>query len=393
MVVANSRRKFLEFLKNPDFLILHKVFLLFLLLAFFSNFSALHPISAGYKFVKLILFYVFAFLVGFLIARQDDSDHQQNLSLKKVFLFLNLGLILQSLIALGEWVTQSSLGLQILGEWRFSVLTPGIAKVMIGTQEFLRPYATFPHPNVLGGVMGIAAVVNLQRRLNLFCFFLFSFILLLTFSRSAWFAYLVLLILTLFFWLRAEEKTFWQKLKVPKFPIFLSVILLIVLTPLIWERFQSLQTIDQLSVERRVQLNLAAWEMIKKHPILGVGLNQFIPNLEKYVLISGPGRFLQPVHNVYLLILAEHGLLGFLVFSFFLLIIIKRIIYKPSISNLQSQLSTLDPPFSIFIPLIMLLGIFIISFFDHYFWTLQAGQLFFWLTIGLILTPHKNFDM
>lgn len=383
LVTTNQGSKFFEFLRQPRFVKLHALFSLFFVLAFLSNFSVLQPLSAWYRLAKLVLFYLFSFLIAFLASTQSrPKGKDQAFFWQKTFAFLNAGLFLETLIALGEWIKQASLGLQLLGEWRFSVLTPGIAKVLIGSQEFLRPYATFPHPNVLGGILAIVAACDLHfflsnktyTRLSLFYFLLFSLSLFLTFSRSAWLVYLILVVLVLGYNLRFKTKLR-LFFKPERWLLILAIASpLILVSPLVWQRLYALQTIDQPSVERRWELNQAALAMFRQRPLLGVGVNQFVPNLEKYVLISGPGRFLQPVHNLYLLILTEHGILGLLVFFGFLFLLFKPFLFPAC-----------RVPRDGFPILLIWLGIFIISFFDHYFWTLQAGQLFFWLSIGLTL--------
>ena len=42
-----------------------------------------------------------------------------------------------------------------LGERSFYASTPGIAAVSFQGRLLLRPYATFPHPNVFGGFLAI----------------------------------------------------------------------------------------------------------------------------------------------------------------------------------------------------------------------------------------------
>ncbi len=112
----------------------------------------------------------------------------------------------------------------------------------------------------------------------------------------------------------------------------------------------------------REQLNGRAIEQFVHSPVWGTGLgtnpitNYQLPmtNLKNYALAF------QPVHNIYLLALAETGALGLLGVLGLLGLAIKT---RP----------------------IPLLSIFILGFFDHYFLTLQEGQLILALIIGLSL--------
>jgi len=56
--------------------------------------------------------------------------------------------------------------------------------------------------------------------------------------------------------------------------------------------------------------------MFKERPVTGVGLNNFTVVMDQYGYIPATTRFLQPVHNIYLLILAETGLTGLLGFAY-----------------------------------------------------------------------------
>lgn len=98
--------------------------------------------------------------------------------------------------------------------------------------------------------------------------------------------------------------------------------------------------------------------MWQDHPLFGVGLNQFSARLPEYGVVNAYTSFLQPVHNIYLLWLAETGLIGT-----GLLILI----YANQKKNPLHPSNT-----SISIPLIMVLTI---GLFDHYPLTLQTGQL------------------
>lgn len=371
LVVAVDRKGFVKVIKA------HSTFILlltaFLLTSFVSNWQAENQLAAWYKWLKLLEMTGFAYLTVYLL-------EIGKITLRKLVFFLSSGLTFLCFIALGEWITQSSLGLQFLGEWRFSVLTPGIAKVIVNGQEFLRPYATFPHPNVLGGVLAILASVNLffvlekiKTGWQLVSLPLFILVLFLTFSRSAWVTFAVLTLLVLAYW-------FWQNYSLTTRKQTLLLILLffplLFFTPNIYHRFQTLRTTDQLSVTRRLELTKAALQMTQKSPLFGVGLNNFVVELQKYQPVSGQGRFLQPVHNVFLLIFTEVGILGGLVLilslGWLILSLCKSFWKNPSCGR--------------FLSLLIWLGIGLTGLTDHYWWSLQAGLLFFWLTVGLSLS-------
>ena len=75
---------------------------------------------------------------------------------------------------------------------------------------------------------------------------------------------------------------------------------------------------DPGAVNFRYEWNGVAWKMIKDKPILGFGLNSFVFNMAPYTVYGTPGRLTEKfgsnwpvVHNVYLLVWAEQGTVGF----------------------------------------------------------------------------------
>jgi O-antigen ligase len=68
---------------------------------------------------------------------------------------------------------------------------------------------------------------------------------------------------------------------------------------------------DKESYGKRMELNKAGWEMIKSNPLLGVGAGNFVVELPEYQ--KNGILWLQPVHNIFLLGLAEIGILGVMV--------------------------------------------------------------------------------
>ena len=60
----------------------------------------------------------------------------------------------------------------------------------------------------------------------------------------------------------------------------------------------------------RVQLNRIALKMIAAHPLLGVGINTFVEEMWQYDMTGVTELFPEPVHNVYLLVASETGLVG-----------------------------------------------------------------------------------
>lgn len=74
----------------------------------------------------------------------------------------------------------------------------------------------------------------------------------------------------------------------------------------------------------RLPLARIALRVIRDHPILGVGANNYTTVLEAYVTAEVLGEYLYTVHNKYLLVWAETGIVGLVAFLGFLLAHIRR---------------------------------------------------------------------
>ena len=363
-------------------------FFLFLVFLLISSFLADKPILSLYKTVRLVEFCLF----GFYVSRNVVSKKQFAL----VVFFLSLGVFWSSVLAWAQFLSQSSLSalyssthplfylsLQFLGERTFDIATPGIAKAALNSRLVLRPYAVFPHPNALAGFIvvvfalvlaNLRILIKKQRQsliINHLSFIVVALAtLFISFSRSAW---IVLLLFTIYYLLFRERKAvlaFFKKFKILScLLVFVSLLVLCRFLPVVLQHFAVLKTDDFLSVSRRVELNKAAFAMIKASPVFGVGLGNFISRLFDFSQNREVVYWFQPVHNIFLLVAAETGLIGLGVFLYFLFRTYKHLLIK-SIINHQSLAIALSS--------VLALGLF-----DHYFLTLQQTQLLFALILGL----------
>ena len=393
-----------------------KFLLLFLIFLFISILFASYKLLALYNFIRLVLLVLTALAVAEILKRNW-------VKLENILAVLAGLAVFQSLVAFLQFLNQKSLGFWFLGE---SVLGPeisGVAKIAAAGGKILRAYGTFPHPNVLAAflLLGLFCsyycflkVLNRERSFwlkfsSIAAISAISLGLVLTFSRTAWFLGLVLTPIFIFYLFR-------QKYSCQKFNyfsvilIFIFLILVLGLGYLIFPRAQIY--LSEPSVVQRISYNELGWHLIKTHP-LGVGLgNQVVYSVENglYGLfgISQVWQW-QPIHNIYLLIGSEIGILGLLVFLFFLAnLLISN--YKFLISNKTSISNEKNfgncPDFvedsrlcrrklEIGNLTIMLLLLLLFGLFDHFLWTLQPGRLMLWLVLGIIMgikTPCRSMD-
>jgi len=334
-----------------------ELFLLALILiSGLSVFRALNQPAAIYRWLKLFEYTLFSFYIS------------KNIDLKKdwstIVKLLSVGVLFESVLAIAQWFKQGSVfGYWFFGENKYTVSTPGIAILDFAGIRKARPYGTFPHPNVLGGYLavvlpwilyiGMKGVKGIKdRRFHLLILILGLVAVFLSFSRSAWVVGVLGLLGVLGLTLRTDFH-------------FNSSLVLFNPIPIL---------LNSLSFLRRAELNWIALEIIKDHPLLGVGLNNFTVAMNKYGQVSGWTRFLQPVHNVYLLLAAEIGLVGLSLFLCLLFSSFKILASSFRASKFHRLL------------LISLTQVVLLSFVDHYFWTLQQTSLLFWLVLGLVFS-------
>lgn len=353
-----------EFLHSSRFYLI--ILVIFGCLLFAVNF--VNPFSHILKIVKIIEL----FFIGLYISKKVSIKQYSVL-----IIVLSVGVVFESTLAIVQLINKGSLEgiLYLFGERAFNENTPGIAQAIINGKLLLRPYGTLPHPNVLAGYL-------------LVCFFLISFnnkikwfyyltsilifeVIFLSFSRSVWltgsilfFIVGILNIKKLFSLIRN------QKIIFVMFPL-LFVVFIFLLNP-IKDRFYSLKNTDMQTIEKRNNLSNLSVEMFKSSPLIGVGLNNFIPNIPLYAKDNAQIRWYQPVHNIYLLILSEAGVVGFVIFILFIYKTLKKNKNKPLV-------------FYLALATILLVGLF-----DHYFITLQQTEILFAVVIGLFWTKIEK---
>ncbi len=362
----------------PFSLFLYVLFSAFLLVTILISDNFLHGLY------QLLKFFEFSFL-SYYVA----STVTRNEQIKKIMLAFSCGVILESILAVLQSLQQHSLGgiWYFFGERSFSSVTPGIANTAIDGHLVLRSYGTFSHPNVLAGFLLISLMLILyslichswqkMRSLLIATLFIGTAALLLTLSRipiALWFLLLVLSCLTSF---RRNS----NKQKIQMSIVFgLLVFLLLILVSPVSSRFLHSSVAEE-SVTQREYLLQAALSQSILHPLFGVGFGNFLPSLGLIHRGFSFGVLLQPVHNIFILILVETGIVGLAGFLWFLFVTYRRVC---SLSH-----DTKSPWY--FFQMVLLSAVLVLGCFDHYLLTLQQGQLLFSLVVGFSwITLHEK---
>jgi len=121
---------------------------------------------------------------------------------------------------------------------------------------------------------------------------------------------------------------------------------------------------DPDSITKRFELIQNSLEIIMVHPVTGVGLGAYLVAQSTFPIIY-PYFFLQPVHNIYLLIIAELGIPFTVIFFYF----VTRYIIKN-----KKDLT--------FIMIVIAIGV--TGLFDHYWLTLQQNMLLMSVILGFL---------
>ena len=385
---------------------------------FTMSFWLILAISLIFSRETLLGFYGLAKITGYLLV---FAYVRENVSREKMaFFWLILAAAgFQSLLAVFQYLTQSSVGFSLLGEEFLRPGVQGVAKFatsgianpllyeiwpslssISGTSVVMRGYGTFPHPNVLAGFLFGALMINLcllylararvQRIVLAVLLALVSTGLAVTFSRLAWaVSFLAILVFLVAIVWKYRPNRFGFPADHFYFPGRISLIIVILLISLGLNLFlfgaqikdrvtnQEIRNIETSEnyLDRKAYSH-TAWNMIKAKPVFGIGFRNFVVEMDSY---RKGERHLpyqhQPVHNIYLLILAEAGILALMSFTLLAFNIVRRALVNKK-SPAREML------------LIVFFGFLALGFFDHYFISIQQGALMFWLAAGLL--AHKE---
>lgn len=291
---------------------------------------------------------------------------------------LQIGVVWVSVLAIWQFALQRSVGgfFYFLGERTFYASTPGIALMNLSGGQIVRPYAAFPHPNVLAFFLFFSLTLIMScpvshERIKRLVYFgtiiLGTVALALTFSRVVIICYVVWLLFV-----------FSNRVKSAKRVIAFSIVISAGILFFLSGRFSNFSLLRDAGF--RTDLSQIAWKIFFQNPLFGAGLNTFFSQEIHYQKSITP-TLLQPVHNIYLLVLAQNGIAGIGIFSAFLYKTCKRLLNLGK----QSYAKSLYPSL-----VFLFFASLVTGLFDHYLLTLQQGQLLFTIILGLCWAQKKE---
>jgi hypothetical protein len=278
---------------------------------------------------------------------------------------------------------------QLFGFWFFGepVLnqSPEIAKgsqlfgVFGGNAVQILPYGTTPHPNILAGVfvfaLGVLSVVGISTPMLLIACSATLLVIAMTQSMTA----LLALVFGIAVWIYVVRNKSHKETKIAhsarlSVVVFCVITVVLLVVPTVIKNLSSniSRTLTEDSIVRRAKLENIALEMFQTFPVNGVGLNRFPVEMDRFGIVGSTTRFLQPVHNIPLLLLAESGVVGIIFFILFY-----RIVHK--------YYSALFPLFCVWS---VAIAVFISL--DHFLFTTQQGQLVLAFACSFLIKKRKN---
>jgi len=300
---------------------------------------------------------IFALIGAFLVADFVRRGHDREL----VFALL-LSAVIEGVIAVGQFLHRGPLGLGFLGE---------VDRFWYDNAPFYRATGLSMHPNYLGGYMMLclfAAILVARRRLEFNRPYILPVLvggaagvgLIATMSRSALLATVVGLIPALTVAIMSVHR------KIARTTLYGLIGVGVALV--IWGGVVLLPNADIRLFSPREFFFTDTFTVIQKSPVLGVGASNLMPEIAQLYPEESPTPRL-PVHNVFMLIWAELGIPGLVLFSLGCLAIIVQMRPGNGISA--------------FTWAACFLAICVVNLFDNYFWAIMPMRVIFFWAIGL----------
>lgn len=320
---------------------------------------------------------IFYYLLGKICTQADSECSTWNIIRFIGIIFITSALF-QSIIGIFQFVQQSSIGLKFLNESILDTSIPGVAEILIQSIPVMRSYGTFLHPNIFAGYLFLSIIlIFLFKRIQLFHVEQFNLTLLisivlvaivLSVSKSAILALILAMVLTEIVFrvnnrhivprgtiIRIDEKMFHPE------HFWVIIIAIFSFVGLYWLDTDNLRH----SIQERFDLIPKTEVLINEVSMFGVGIGQYVYNLSFTQAIDWK---VQPIHNVYIMLLIELGYIGLTLYTYFLY---KLLIIVPR-GTIETYLWSIC------------IGFIFIGVFDHYLFDIRSGQSIIWISFGLL---------
>lgn len=308
---------------------------------------------------------------------------------KSIHFFIAL-LSVQAILTLIQLAFQHNIGIRYLGESVISTQILGVAKVIASGFTYIRPYGTFPHPNVLsaffvtGIPLAIYSLISAKSRLTRMtvasALALIIFGLFLTFSRAGILAGAVSFIIFLagLIYIKLDAK---KIIYLATIGLIASISMFVLAKPFLLSR----NTVSDEAISLRSLYNHIGVKIITANPVFGVGPGQALLHMQQFSPVHLEPWDIQPIHNVFLEAVAELGVPLALLFLFIFLWFVKELF-----SNLKKESLTENQKLLKLALGAILVSYFILMQFDHYFYTIEQTRLLFVGVIAFVYVIIQN---
>jgi len=303
---------------------------------------------------------------------------------KYILSLLIASLLIHGFVGSLQVALQGTTGLPL--ELTFDPLKSGTSVIEANGIRWLRPYGFVPHPNIFAGIITLGLIASFKfaltsKRIIAYVLCVFGFyILLLTFSRGAWAGFSIATLLILPILLRHLH----LKSLIPLFGILITTGLLFVVLyqPFVLSRSGIGQQNTELrSIADRIVFMEIAESAITEYPLTGIGIGNFPWYASDYLYFQTDYDLRgDNVHNIYLLIMAELGIIGIGLIAMFIVLSCAKIIYALW-RKFDLEIVALFTGF---------LAFAIIGLVDHYMWTMIHFQMM-WIGLLAICLHHVLF--
>lgn len=330
-----------------------------------------------------------------------------NFNLNYFGLSLIAGGLIQAFLGSWQFINQTTFSFKWLGLTYHDMAEAGTSVVETSLRRWLRSYGALPHPNILGGLLMASEILvifyylKLYRKLEkiwdnsdatekknkdtkkivwlilsaLFVFIIILAGLIFSFSRNAWLGFaLSFIIFSLYF---LKQKKWFDLFNLFKLGLIAGLIfasLFLIYQEPFLSRLTTNQKLEKQSFEERTTYLKQSENLREKHWLYGVGIGNYTLAVYNEINNHYSGKFYQPVHNVYLLIWSELGIVGLVLFLLFIFYCLFFSLAKKVKNN-----------FLFLTYLTIFISFLIMMFFDHWLWSSNFGLLFFWLILALLL--------
>lgn len=353
-----------------------------------------------------------------------------NLNFNYLALSFILGGVIQALLASWQFITQQTFSFKWLGLGYHDMSQAGTSVVQTDERRWLRAYGGLPHPNILGGflmaclVLTISYYLSLYKKLEKFwsqispfekggfppnvdpplaergiykstpnppftkegeikkigwrillvlIFYVIILIgLVFSFSRAAWLGLVLINLIFIIYFIKQRDKTnLFNLIKLSFFGLIIFASLFSIYQEPFLSRFQGKQKLEQQSLVERTTYQKQSQNLREKHFWAGVGMGNYTLAVYQEVNKNFPARFYQPVHNVYLLIWSELGIVGLILFLSFIFYLLFFILNQKKFNQWNLTFLTI------------FIAFLIMMFFDHWLWSNHFGVMLFWLVMAL----------